>query len=212
MEQTGRVTMSVVSRPRLRALRYGAVLACATGILLQAVQRVDPTPFLLYFTVHSALLGAVAITALSLGRAVSNWEPVRDAACAGLLLSGLVYLTVILPHVGLDPGDGLLVWAANGLLHLVAPALMFAEFLGSDRRREPDLRAVAPWLVFPAAYAVVLALLALTGAAEPPYDFFRPAEVGWAAVGLAGAVCTLLFTGLGAAMVAARRTVLVHRG
>ncbi|MFV2197725.1 hypothetical protein [Nocardiopsis sp. LOL_012] len=123
-----------------RTIRITAVAVAATGVCAQMLQRVDPTFFLLYFTVQSALLCGLGQAVLVLRGRSAGWEAPRDAACTAPLVSAVVYLAVVLPHRPLSPSDGALVWVATVCLHGLLPVLAVADFLRSGRQRTPRTR------------------------------------------------------------------------
>jgi hypothetical protein len=165
------------------------VLAAATlttGVICQLLQRTDPTPPLLYFTVDSAVLAAaVQIRRLLRGPASDSgpWgERIRGSAVVGVVLSSLIYVTVIAPSSPsggwFAPHDDMWVRAATLLLHAVAPVLVVAEFLLSPCRLAPAWRESALLAGWPAAYLAVVGTLAWSGAATMPYLFLSPSRFG----------------------------------
>lgn len=176
------------------------------GVACQMLQHADETFFLLYFTVHSALLGGAASLALASRWGSPAWESSRDASCVGLLVSSAVYTTAILPRMGLERSDGLLAWAATIILHGAVPALVLLDYLLSPRLRPVEFTdALLRWLPLPLNYLCFVALLSWTGVALPPYAFLLPSEVGWLGVVVSCAAATALFLALGVGLVAARR-------
>ncbi|TQE17486.1 hypothetical protein SipoB123_36455 [Streptomyces ipomoeae] len=194
-------------------LRGVAALTLTVGVVCQFVQRTDPTPPLLYFTVDSALLAAaVLIRRLLQGPESGAWgERIHGSAVVGVVLSSLVYATVIAPSgpTGTWFGahdDG---WTntATILLHGAAPVLVAAEFLISPCSLTSTLREATFLAVWPAAYLAAVGALCWSGAATMPYLFLRPSQFG--AIGVTAAIATLyaITITLGAALPAAHRVV-----
>lgn len=174
------------------------IAAGASGLLLQSVQRVDPTFVLLYLTVWAVLLAMAAQMLLLARPGARSGAWLRDASCTAVLVSGLVYLTVLLPATGLVAEDGPVVWAANALLHVVCPALGVAVTLRAPRTRMPSRGEVASWLVLPLGYLLVLGALAATDVAVVPYDFLAPSQVGPLGVAASVLGALALFAAVGA--------------
>ncbi|MBB6000919.1 Pr6Pr family membrane protein [Streptomonospora salina] len=189
-----------------RNARFVLIAVVGVGVGSQILQQVDPTFFLLYFTVQSALLCGLSQGALLLHARSAVWERARDASCAALLLSTVVHLTVILPQRPLAFADGAAVWIATVCLHGVLPALAVADFLRSARRRPPRSADVfRVWLPLPVGYLVLIVVLASASVAAPPYDFLRPGIVGWPVAVAACVAAAALFVILGLVLVAAHR-------
>lgn len=168
--------------PALALARVALVLAASGGVVLQWWQAVDPTFFLLYFTVWCAILsaGAAAANLAGLQPVAAGW--VRDASCVGAVLSGGVYATVLMPASRPALHDGAPIWAASLLLHLVVPALAVSDFLRAPRALEPTWPGAATWTLLPAAYLAVLLVLAVAGQVRPAYSILDPASFGWPGV------------------------------
>lgn len=210
---TPRITARPTRTPGLRAV---TALTLAAGVTCQFVQRTDPTPPLLYFTVDSALLALVALLAprrrpaAGAGRGV--WaHRVRAAAVVGVLLSALVYVLVIVPGSPsgswFAPHDDVWVRVATVLLHGVAPVLVLVEFLAGTSPGAGTLSEAALLVWWPAAYLAVVATLAWSGAAAVPYVFLRPSEFGAGATAAVVAVLCATVVALGAALSAVHRLV-----
>ncbi|MFI7358040.1 Pr6Pr family membrane protein [Streptomyces avidinii] len=207
-----------MSPPRDGATWLGALAATVltTGVTCQFLQHTDPTPPLLYFTVDSAVLAAaVQIRRLVHGPGSGPWdERLRGSAVVGVVLSSLVYLTVIAPS---SPSGGWFgthddVWArtATLLLHGAAPVLVVAEFLVSPCRPAPAHLAPArheaallAW--WPGAYLAVVGTLAWSGAATMPYLFLSPSRFGTGPVIATIAALFATVLALAAALTAAHR-------
>ncbi|MFE7762544.1 Pr6Pr family membrane protein [Streptomyces sp. NPDC057438] len=208
-----------VASRRRRARRLGG-LAAATltaGVICQFLQRADPKPPLLYFTVDSAVLAAAVQTwRLARGPGDGVWgERIRGAAAVGVVLSALVYCTVIAPSspsgTWFGAHDDVGARAATVLLHAVAPVWVVAEFLTGPYALAPSRREAVLLTCWPALYLVVVGGLSGAGAATMPYDFLRPSQIGAPAVAVAVALLYALALGLAAALLMARSLVTRRR-
>ncbi len=180
-----------------RTTRAVTVLVGLTGVVSQAVQHTDPTFFLAYFTVDSVLLLALVLT-VGLVRPLGGvLSAVRGAAVVGVLVSGLVYATVIVPTSSagswLLPSDP---WssAATLLMHGVTPVLAVLDDL-THQHQEATPRGwvwVSRSVLWPFAYLVVVGGLALVGVGRVPYSFLQPATMGWGTVILATPAIVIL--------------------
>lgn len=194
-------------------LRGSAAVTLTVGVISQFTQQTDPTPPLLYFTVDSALLAmTVLVWRLIRGPESGTWgDRIRGSAVVGVMLSSLVYATVIAPSgpsgtwFGADDDA----WArtATILLHGGAPVLMTAEFLLSPCELTVSLREATFLAGWPAAYLTVVGTLSWSGAATMPYPFLRPSQFGTAGVTAAIATLYTITITLGAALLAAHRAV-----
>lgn len=205
-------TMARARAPhRSRAwLRGVTITVLVVGVVCQLVQGTDPAPALTYYTVDSAVL---LVAALVLGSARPRWawvDGVRGAATSGVLLSSLVFATLIAPSTPtgtwIQPHDDPWVRVANVLLHGVGPVLATADyFVRPQRPGRGTFVTALRWCLWPLAYFAVMLPLDLTGSAHVPYPFLDVHEAGWAAV--LGAVTGLFVVvlGLGSALVALHR-------
>lgn len=189
-----------------RVIQCGTVITLLAGVVFQFLQQTDPVFPLLYFTVCSALLDAVVLSRLW-WRPSAEHTGVEIAAVAGVLLSALVYATVIAPSspsgTWFNAGDDLLVRIATVLLHGVAPVLVTVEYL--TRGPRPAVRHAFVLLWWPMAYLVVVGALDALGLGKVPYPFLRPAESGGLAVIAAVLVLGLVQVLLGLVLVAGCR-------
>ncbi|MER6562754.1 Pr6Pr family membrane protein [Streptomyces sp. NPDC001027] len=193
--------------------RAMAAVALTLGVVCQFVQRTDPTPALLYFTVDSAVLAtAVMLLGLPHGPADSvRADRVRGAAVVGVVFSSLVYMTVIAPSSPSGTWFGAHddAWArtATVLLHGAAPALVVVEFLLTPYALAATWREATRLTWWPTAYLAVVGTLSWSGAATMPYVFLRPSRFGAINVAVAVAVLYAVVVALGVALASAHRAV-----
>lgn len=159
--------------PRLvTVLEAGTMAVFALGVVAQFVQWTDPTFPLAYFTVDSAVLFVLATLA---HRLAPGWRPgraLRDALTPAVVLSGVIYATVIAPAVNggawFAPHDDWVCRTAQVLVHGVGPTLAPALAWAQPTPAWPA-RPALWWLAWPLGYlAVVLAL------GTSPYAFLAP--------------------------------------
>lgn len=186
------------------------------GVICQFIQRTDPTPSLLYFTVGSAMLAATLLTwQLVRGTSNSAWgDRVRGAAVVGVALSSLIYMPVIAPSspsgTWFGAHDDAWARSATLLLHGGAPILVVAEFLLAPYALPATSREATLLAWWPAAYLTVVGTLAWSGAATMPYLFLRPSQFGVAGVAAAVAVLYAIVVALGVALTATHHAVRRH--
>lgn len=176
----------------LRALTT-AVLLC--GVVCQAMQRADSVPAYLYFTVDSAVLaaGLVLWRLVHLARASQVSGVLSGGAVLGVVLSTLVYSTVIAPNspsgTWFNANDDGWARTATVLLHAVAPVLVLVEYFVTPPPHASRAREAVLFVWWPFTYLVVVGGLAWTKAVTMPYPFLRPSEVGL--VGVVGVIAGL---------------------
>lgn len=173
------------------------IVAGVAGVTLQYLQDVDRTNPLLYFTVWSVIAATIAQVALLARPGSYRAVWLRDASCVGMIVSGLVYVTVLVPTVGLRASDGPAVWAANALLHVITPALGCLATVWAPRQRRLSTRDLWTWLSLPLTYLMVVGVLGGLSLARAPYDFLLPSVVGLAGVVGSCLAVLLLFLAVG---------------
>lgn len=169
------------------------------GVLLHAIQRVDPTPTIAYFTVWVVALTAVAHLWCLVRPRSSAAVWLRNAATSSAIVSGLVYFLVIVPLGNLHVSDGAVVWLANFFLHASTPVLSTVVCTRARTEPQVSVRDSLTWLSFPVAYGIIVAVLATATSFVPPYDFLRPSQMGVAGViaSCFGALAIFVLVGLG---------------
>lgn len=194
-------------------VRVATIVVLLAGVVSQFVQGTDPTFPLLYFTVCSAIFLAVTLMVAQVRTRSPAIDQFRGAATAAVVLSGLIFATVLAPVNNggswFAPHDDGWVRAANVLLHGVGPVLALIDLALHGLRLEGrPWRTAMGWCLWPVAWACVVLPLDLLRVADVPYEFLRirvaadvPLVLG-AMVGLFGLV-TLIGRGL---LVLARRT------
>lgn len=175
-------------------VRVATVGTLALAVLCQFLQHTDPTFPLLYFTVDSAVL-LVFVLALSLARPGSSTvDVVRGAATVGVVVSGLIFATVIAPNSATGtwfaPWDDMFVRTATVLMHGIGPFLAVADFLTHDYPAASTGPTVAWWCTWPMAYILAIISLAAVGVGHVPYTFLSP-QTGGGVLGVAGAMVVL---------------------
>lgn len=200
------------------AVRVATVVVLVAAVVCQLVQRTDPTFALAYFTVCSALLLAVVLVVCEGRPGVVALELTRGAATVGVLVSALVYATVIAPasETGgwFAPHDDVPVRIATVLLHGVGPFLAVADFLlhplGAGAVRSPGdrsvlrLRTAGLWLLWPASYLVGMVVVQVAGLGQVPYPFLQVDTAGDLPPALGAALVLLVaMVGIGLTLLAA---------
>ncbi len=179
-----RTASPVRSAPSGVSWDVATAIVLAVGVTGQFTQHTDPTFPLRYYTVDSALLAVVAITAGAAGVRTPASRALRLTALVAVVLSGVVFAGGIAPVRGggswFAPHDDLWVRAATVALHGIAPVLVVAA-CASPQRGHPRLRrrtGIIAVLAWPAAYGVGLALAVGAGLGPVPYEFLDPHRVG----------------------------------
>jgi len=184
-------------------VRAAAVATLIVGVVCQFVQTTDTTFPLLYFTVCSAVLLAGALVVTLVRPGVRYLDAVRGAATAGVVLSGLIFATVLAPvnngGAWFAPHDDIWVRAANVLLHGVGPALAIVDLSLNPLAAAPrPWRTATGWCLWPLAWVAVALPLDLTGTAEVPYEFLRirgAADVPLVLGAMLGLFCLVVLIG-----------------
>ena len=183
-----------------RFLRAAGSATLTAGVVCQFVQHTDPTPPLAYFTVWSAIFGALVL-ALAAFSAPSLPAAIRGAATVGCVVSGLIFAAVITPATPTgtwtQPGDDGWVRTANVMLHGIGPVLIAAEFAITP------IRVTRPWCqaglgcIWPAVYIVAAFSLQAADVTPVPYPFLNPSRSApeMVAVAVVGLVGVFLVTG-----------------
>lgn len=164
-----------------RLLRVAGALTLGMGVLAQFVQNTDPTPPLTYFTVWSAILGTLTLTAAATqGREVPI--TLRGAATVGCVVSGMIFTLVIAPATAtgtwFQPQDDFWVRNANVLMHGLGPILIAADFITTRAWVHRPWRQAAIWCTWPLAYTVTVLVIQTTGGPQIPYPFLNPQTIG----------------------------------
>lgn len=175
-------------------VRVSTLVTLTSAVVLQFLQHTDPTFPLLYFTVDSAAL-MVLVLAMSLtGPRSSTVDEARGAATIGVVLSGMIYATVIAPNSATGtwfaPWDDLAVRTSTVLMHGIGPFLAVADFLTHDYQSASTRKTIAWWCAWPLAYIVAITGLAAVGVGHVPYPFLSPLT-GGGALGVAAAMTAL---------------------
>lgn len=152
--------------------------------------------FFSYFTVQSNIL--VLITSIVLMRRPSRegtvWRIVRLDSLLGIVITGIVYATILAPLVQ-DPGSRASV-IANALLHYICPWLSLVVWLLVGPRPRISWATVAAAFIWPAAWiAYTLVHGAISG--WYPYPFLDVGQLGYPK-----AVLNIVLILVGAAVVA----------
>lgn len=189
-----------------RFVAAGAALVLLVGVVCQFIQHTDPTFPLLYFTIDSAILAGITfgLSALSTN---DDWlASVRGTATVGVVVSGLIFATVIAPNTPtgtwIQPHDDYWVRTATILIHGVAPFLVMTAFLLLPGPRRPMGVELRAWTWWPVTYLIVVTAVCTLGQIPMPYVFLRPSTVGWPVVVGAVIVLTAIITAIGAGILA----------
>lgn len=184
----------MIARARIVTALNVAVLSTETvAIGCQFIQRTDPRFPLVYFSVGSAMLAALA-AGLTLG--LPRWRhlaALRLTAAVGVIVSAVVFAAVIAPAT--PTGS----WIQPHM-HGVAPPLVALDW--ALRRRPFTLRRhIVLGFGWPLAYLSGIACAAVAEVALP-YPFLSPAQMGWLAVLGSVAALAVLVTAVSALLFA----------
>lgn len=207
-------------------LRWLAALTCIVSLaslLLQYVILIRGTldtvgpafatvRFFSYFTILSNVLvvlvtsTAVATTKAHATRFFARAD-VRGAAALYIGVTGTIYFT-ILRHLWQPQGAQ---WWADTGLHYATPLLYLAWWVLGASHGAVQWRDVARWLLFPLAY-LLWSFARGAWVHEYPYPFIDVDALGWALVLRNAAGVLLVFTALGAILVAVDRRLRLRLG
>lgn len=157
--------------------------------------------FFSFFTILSNILVSIIATGTLVrpGRRWHQWavKPgVQTAVTVYILVVGLVYNS-ILRFLWSPTG---LQWWVDECLHSVMPLLFLLYWLLYTPKASLSYRLIQGWLVFPAAYIVLIALHgSMTG--WYPYPFINVTVIGYHRAILHTLLLLLVFTGLSALLV-----------
>jgi hypothetical protein len=158
-------------------------LSAWAGLVLQFVDSLQLTgndaiaalwAMLMYFTILTNLLVAVAFTAVALGYAVVPW--VLGGTMLSIVLVGAIY-ALLLSDIPL--GNTSTAALANSLVHRITPVLVVLFWIACVPKGTLQWHDAAYWAVYPFAY---LGYVLLRGyfTQRYPYPFIHVAEIGWA--------------------------------
>lgn len=135
--------------------------------------------FFSYFTVQSNILLAIgAVTLVSNVRRDGNgWRVLRLDGVLGITVTGLIFVTVLLPIVELDGLAAL----TNAGMHYVAPVLGLGGWLLFGPRPRVDVATVGKALIWPVAWVVYILILGEL-IDWYPYPFIDANEEGYGQV------------------------------
>ena len=159
---------------RLYRVAFGLLIIAA------AVYQLDRTGkwanFFSFFTIQSNLIGSAVslIGAIALPGASRKWDLVRGAAAIYLVLTGIVYNTLL---VGLDESLQTSEPWVNNVLHRIIPLVMVIDFLIIPLGHRIRWREALVWTIYPMVY---LAYSLIRGPIVDwyPYPFLDPREDG----------------------------------
>lgn len=170
---------------RLYRLVFGVIALVA--VIMNWIQLNDPN-FWRFFTNQS---GLIAGTVLVLGAMTFThrrpplwWEVIRGSAVLMMLVTGLVYATLL---GGIyNPFDGSHRWQSS-VLHQLIPLVMVADMLIAPLDRRVPMWTISFFALYPLAW---LGYTMASGARSGwyPYNFLDPAQNG----GAAGVALTIL--------------------
>lgn len=150
-----------------------AVLGTAAYLLVVSSNRAN---FFSFFTIQSNLIAAVVllIGAIALPAATLRWDLVRGGAAIFMILTGVVYNTLL---VGLEGSLQTTDPWANDLLHRVIPVVMLFDFLIVPLAHRVTWRQGLTWAIYPLLY---LAYTLIRGPIVDwyPYPFLDPRRDG----------------------------------
>ncbi len=169
--------------PYTRIVSTIVALSAWAGLVLQFVDSLQLTgndaiaalwAMLMYFTILTNLLVAVAFTAVALGYAVAPW--VLGGTMLSIVLVGAIYALLLsdIP-IGNTPTSAL----ANNLVHRITPVLVVLFWIACIPKGTLQWHDAIYWAAYPIAY---LGYILLRGhfSQHYPYPFIHVAEIGWA--------------------------------
>jgi hypothetical protein len=171
-------------------LRVLAVVTTAIGVVAQFLQRTDPLFPLWYFTVDSAVLAIAALVWSPVRGKGSGWvlDRLRGASAVGVVLSALLYITVIAPGTPsgtwFNEHDDTWSRVATLALHGATPVIVVVEFLRLPYGRPTNAVEAVMLLWWPSVYLITMGSLAAAGVAVIPYPFLRPSVFGFVGVAI----------------------------
>ena len=181
--------MRIASRIWHGLLAAVVLAALITQIVLTARGDGGFVRLFSYFTIQSNLLVLITAAAVAIDPARDGrlWRVLRLDALLGIMITGLVYATVLAGIVDLH---GAAYWANLGF-HYVAPWWALAGWLLFGPRPRIDRRTLAWAFVWPAGWiAYTFARGAATG--WFPYPFTDATEIGYPAAALNMVVVVLI--------------------
>jgi hypothetical protein len=152
---------------------------------------------LMYFTILTNLLVAVAFTAVALGFAVAPW--MLGGVMLAIVLVGVIY-ALLLSDIPI--GNTRTSALANTLVHRVTPVLVPLYWIAYVPKGHLQWHDAVYWAAYPIAYlGYVLVRGSFTG--RYPYPFIHVADIGWtttlrnaAAIALCFIVTSFLLIGI----------------
>ncbi|MCC6705831.1 MAG: Pr6Pr family membrane protein [Thermomicrobiales bacterium] len=171
------MTMAAVSRDRawwVRLYRLGFGLLIIAAVVVQLDRTGKWANFFSFFTIQSNLIGAAVllIGAIAVPGATRRWDLVRGAAAIYLILTGVIYNT-LLTGVDVQTSEA---WI-NNVLHRIIPVVMLIDFLILPLAHRIRWREALVWSIYPLLY---LAYSLIRGPIVDwyPYPFLDPREDG----------------------------------
>lgn len=167
----------------------GGVLLATLIYLLTKTEK--PGNFFSFFTIQSNIIAAVVLLvgAVLAPRASIAWDLVRGGAAVFMILTGVVYNTLLVGLEGsLETSDP---WA-NDIVHTIIPIVMAIDFLLIPLARRLRWRDATVWAIYPLIY---LAYTLIRGPIVDwyPYPFLDPRrDGGYPQVAL---MCVAIFLG-----------------
>ena len=189
----------------LRGFRLLVALAIAVALTSQFVISLGiasfrPVNFFSYFTVLSNISAVVVLSLMAIkpGRSRdSGFVPFRGASTLYMAVTGLVYVTILLP---MDTDVGVSEPWIDWVIHGIGPLFMLADWI-YDRPPRLGFGSLWGWLLFPLAY-LAYSLIRGPIADWYPYPFLDPRPPhDYAEVAIGSAVVLIAILVIGSALV-----------
>ena len=185
------MTMAMASRDEswwVRLYRIGFGLLIIAAVVVQLDRSGKWANFFSFFTIQSNLIGAAVLLygAIALPKPSRRWDLVRGAAAIYLILTGVVYNTLL---AGIDVQTSV-EWV-NNVVHRVIPLVMLIDFLFVPLAHRIRWREALVWSIYPLFY-LAYSLIRGPIADWYPYPFLDPREDGGYPLVAVFCVATLL--------------------
>jgi len=158
----------------VRLYRLGFGLLIIAAVIYQLAQISQWANYFSFFTIQSNLIGAAVllIGAIAMPGASRSWDLVRGAAAIYLILTGVVYNTLL---TGVDVQTSQQ-WV-NNVMHRIIPIVMLIDFLIVPLAHRIRWREALVWSIYPLLY-LVYSLIRGPIVDWYPYPFLDPREDG----------------------------------
>ena len=179
----------------VRWFRLGFAILGLTAVIVQLMKSTNVANFFSFFTIQSNIIGIVMlfIGAIWAPRETRNWSLARGGAAIYLMLTGVIYNTLLVDIT--ESLQTTIPWV-NDVLHKILPIVMLVDLVVVPMANRIRWREATVWVVYPILY-LVYSLIRGAIVDWYPYPFLDPRGDGsYLKVALFSMLTLVIFLGV----------------